>query len=133
MTENLGHTNSIECLNCHEQLPAAATFCTNCGQKATTGLISLKEFIQNFVDNVFNLDSRIVQTLRWLCIPAKLTKEYFKGKHKSYYHPIRLYLVLSIIFFTVLNFVGNRNKEVEIVKINSVSYTHLTLPTICSV
>jgi len=55
------------------------------------------------VENVFNLDSRIVKTLTWLFIPAKLTQEYFKGKHKTYYHPIRLYLVMSIIFFAVLN------------------------------
>ena len=107
MTENQENTNQSECLNCHEQLSATATFCSNCGQKATTGLISLKEFIQNFVDNVFNLDSRIVQTLKWLFIPAKLTQEYFKGRHRTYYHPIRLYLVMSIIFFAALNFIAD--------------------------
>jgi len=106
MIENQENTNQSECLNCHEQLPETATFCPNCGQKATTGLISLKAFINNFLDNVFNLDSRIVQTLKWLFIPAKLTQEYFKGKHKTYYHPIRLYLVMSIIFFAALNFMG---------------------------
>ena len=106
MTENLENTTQSDCLNCHQKLPTAAVFCPNCGQKATTGLISLKEFLQNFLDNVFNLDSRIVQTLKWLCIPAKLTKEYFKGKHKTYYHPIRLYLVLSLIFFATLNFIA---------------------------
>lgn len=114
MIENQENTNQSECLNCHEQLPATATFCPNCGQKATTGLISLKAFIQNFLDNVFNLDSRIVQTLKWLCIPAKLTKEYFKGKHKTYYHPIRLYLVMSIIFFAILNFVADVSDTVNI-------------------
>ena len=119
MTENQENTNQSECLNCHEQLPATASFCPNCGQKATTGLISLKEFIQNFVDNVFNLDSRIVQTLRWLFIPAKLTQEYFKGKHKTYYHPIRLYLVMSIIFFAALNFVGDIGDGSDIVTINN--------------
>lgn len=118
MTENLENTNHTECLNCHEQLPASATFCPNCGQKATTGLISLKAFIQNFLDNVFNLDARIVQTLRWLFIPAKLTQEYFKGKHKTYYHPIRLYLVMSIIFFAALNFVGEIGDGTDIVKMN---------------
>lgn len=117
MTENQENINQSECLNCHEQLPSAATFCPNCGQKATTGLISLKAFIQNFLDNVFNLDSRIVQTVKWLFIPAKLTQEYFKGKHKTYYHPIRLYLVMSIIFFAALNFVGDIG-EGDIVKMN---------------
>jgi len=53
-----------------------------------------------------------------LCIPAKLTKEYFKGKHKTYYHPIRLYLVLSIIFFTILNFVEQNSDNMNIVHIN---------------
>lgn len=107
MTENLENSTTSECLNCHQQLPVNTTFCPNCGQKRTDGLISLKEFLQNFLDNVFNINSRIFQTLKWLFIPAKLTKEYFKGKHKTYYHPIRLYLVMSIIFFAILNFVGN--------------------------
>ena len=111
MTENI--TNS-ECLNCHKQLPANATFCPNCGQKNTDGLISLKEFFQNFLDNVFNINSRIFQTLKWLCIPAKLTQEYFKGKHKAYYHPIRLYLVLSLIFFAILNF----RSDLDIANVN---------------
>jgi len=118
MTENQENTNQSECLNCHEQLPATASFCPNCGQKATTGLISLKAFIQNFLDNVFNLDSRIVQTLKWLFIPAKLTQEYFKGKHKTYYHPIRLYLVMSIIFFAALKFGGEIGDGRDIVKMN---------------
>ncbi len=113
MTENQENTNQSECLNCQELLPASATFCSNCGQKATTGLISLKAFIQNFLDNVFNLDSRIVQTLKWLFIPAKLTQEYFKGRHKTYYHPIRLYLVMSIIFFATMNFIADAENVVS--------------------
>ena len=114
MKEYLENTTDGECLNCHQQLPVNATFCPNCGQKNTDGLISLKEFLQNFLDNVFNLDSRIVQTIKWLFIPAKLTKEYFKGKHKTYYHPIRLYLVLSLTFFATLNFIANIDDVVNI-------------------
>lgn len=102
------------CLNCHQQLPLQATFCPNCGQKSTTGLISLQEFLNNFVDTVFNIDSRIVQTLKWLCVPAKLTQEYFKGKHRTYYHPIRLYLVLSILFFAILNFMQGEDSMVNV-------------------
>ncbi|MFK7982629.1 MAG: DUF3667 domain-containing protein [Saprospiraceae bacterium] len=114
MTENLENTTTSECLNCHQQLPANAAFCPNCGQKNTDGLISLKEFLQNFLDNVFNINSRIFQTIKWLCIPAKLTKEYFKGKHKRYYHPIRLYLVMSLIFFAILNMVGDIDDIVNV-------------------
>lgn len=119
MTENQENRTITECLNCHQPLPDQATFCPNCGQKSTTGLISLKEFLHNFVDNVFNLDSRIVQTLKWLFIPAKLTQEYFKGKHKTYYHPIRLYLVMSIIFFAALNLVGDLGDGSTIVQIDA--------------
>lgn len=94
----------LDCLNCHQELPEGALFCANCGQKKTDGKISIKEFLFNFFDNVFNLDSRIFKTLSLLFIPGKLTIEYFKGKHKSYYHPIRLYLVMSLIFFAILSF-----------------------------
>ena len=106
-----------KCLNCHQQLSTDAAYCSNCGQKNTDGLISLKEFFHNFLDNVFNINSRIVQTLKWLCIPAKLTLEYFKGKHRTYYHPIRLYLVLSLIFFAILN-LKDSSREDSVVEIN---------------
>ena len=102
------------CLNCETLLPEKAAFCPQCGQKATDGLISLKEFVNNFLENVFNLDSRIVQTTKWLCIPAKLTKEYFKGKHRTYYHPIRLYLVMSLIFFAILSLKNDDDSMVNI-------------------
>ncbi len=118
MTEGVENIIQSECLNCKHQLPAAATYCPNCSQKTTTGLISLKEFISNFFDNVFNLDSRIAQTIRWLCIPAKLTKEYFKGKHKSYSHPIRIYLLMSIVFFAALKFIGDLGDGSDIVKMD---------------
>jgi len=98
MTENQENRTITECLNCHQQLPDQATFCPNCGQKSTTGLISLKEFLHNFLDNVFNLDSRIVQTMKWLFIP--------------------LYLVMSIIFFAALSFVGDIGDGSEIIKMN---------------
>ncbi len=95
--------SQTKCLNCHAELSEAARYCHQCGQKNFDGRISLKEFINHFFENVFNLDSRIFQTITKLCIPGKLTIEYFKGKHRTYYHPIRLYLVMSLIFFAILS------------------------------
>lgn len=114
--------NSIEnidhCLNCQEPLVGKGVYCANCGQKNTDGRISLKDFLHNFLDNVFNLDSRIFRTVSQLFLPGKLTVEYFKGRHKSYYHPIRLYLVMSLIFFAILS-----SKEGSMVNFNISSST----------
>lgn len=39
--------------------------------------------------------------------PAKLTQEFMAGKRMSYIPPVRLYLIISLVYFTLLSFVNN--------------------------
>lgn len=73
-------------------------FCSNCGQKYTTGKITLMSFIGAFFNDVFNLNSKIYRSLWALFIPGKLTNEFFKGKHKSFAPPLRIFIVASIVY-----------------------------------
>ena len=86
------------CLNCSAPLPADIKYCPSCGQRRTSGLISVKDILQDFFSTVFNLDSRLFRTLRDLCVPARLTRQYFAGKHHTYYSPLRLFFVSLILF-----------------------------------
>jgi len=58
--------------------------------------------VGEFFSEQFNLDSRIFQTLGAIFIPGKLTEEFFKGRHKSYISPLRLFLVMGVVFISVL-------------------------------
>ncbi|MEM1325421.1 MAG: DUF3667 domain-containing protein [Bacteroidota bacterium] len=93
------------CLNCGAALPENARYCPDCGQKVTDGRESLRSILEEFVESLFNVDSRFFRTLRDIFIPGKLTIAYFSGKHKSYVHPIRLLLVSTVILITVINLV----------------------------
>ncbi len=55
-----------------------------------------------FINNAFNIESKLFRTLRAMFVPGKLTEEYFKGRHIRYYHPLRLFLFTGIALFAVL-------------------------------
>jgi len=63
----------------------------------------MKEFLMGF----FNLDSRFLQTMGNICIPAKLSLKYIEGKRKSYINPARLFLFSMIFFFAIANYAVN--------------------------
>ena len=79
----MGNNKTI-CPNCNNTLPSEAKFCPTCSQKVRSGKITVKEFLQEFVDNVFNLDSKFFQTIGALFIPGKLTLKYFEGKRNQF-------------------------------------------------
>lgn len=100
-------TENQDCLNCKAPLSPKDDFCFACGQKRTTGRITFKQLIADFFDNVFNLDSRVFLTLRNLLIPGWLTVEYFRGRHKMYLHPFRLFLVALIAMVATISWKVN--------------------------
>ena len=99
-------SNRRYCRNCHHPLPDEARFCPECSQKYTTGRVTLRQMLQEFVEAVFNIDSKIFQSILALFIPGKLTEEYFSGRHKRYVHPLRLFFVMAIITIAVISFVS---------------------------
>jgi len=96
-------TESEGCLNCENPLSPEDGFCAACGQKRTTGRITFQQLVADFLENVFNFDSRVFLTLRKLFIPGLLTAEYFRGRHKKYLHPFRLFLVVLILLVAMIS------------------------------
>lgn len=91
------------CLNCGTQLQGQ--YCGNCGQRARSRLISLWELISDAFGDLFEIDSRLWQTLILLIMrPGQLTRDYLRGRRARYMPPFRSYLVLSLIFFLVAFF-----------------------------
>ena len=92
-----------ECLNCGTHL--RGQYCGHCGQRARSRLISLWELIRDAFGDLFELDSRLWQTLVPLMIrPGQLTHDYLQGRRARYMPPFRMYLVLSLLFFLVAFF-----------------------------
>ncbi len=100
---DLPPAESPDCLNCGTQLKGQ--YCRNCGQRSRSRLISLWELISDAFGDLFEIDSRLWQTLVPLMIrPGRLTHDYLQGRRARYMPPFRMYLVLSLLFFVVAFF-----------------------------
>lgn len=98
-----------QCLNCEQPLAEGAKYCYGCGQKVTDGRVTMKELFREFLDSVFNIDTKFFRTLGNLFIPGKLTVEYFSGKHKSFLQPIRLFLIVTILLIASISYLLRDN------------------------
>jgi len=87
-----------ECGNCGATL--MGPYCSNCGQHAHESARSVSTLIHDAWHVATHLDGRFWQTLYILLFkPGRLTKEYFAERRARYLPPVRLYLVLSLLFF----------------------------------
>ncbi len=94
---------SPDCLNCGAYL--RGQYCAVCGQRSRSRLISLWELVRDAFGDLFEIDSRLWQTLVPLLIrPGRLTHDYLQGRRARYMPPFRMYLVLSLLFFVVAFF-----------------------------
>ena len=92
------------CKNCNSEL--VGLYCSECGQK-NSQLLSIKETLKEFTDNVFSFDTRFFITLKYLITkPGLLTTEYWLGRRTKYLPPLRLYLVMSLVYFFSSNIIN---------------------------
>jgi hypothetical protein len=86
------------CENCGANM--AGPFCAQCGQHAVDYRRSFGRVFADVLDSFLNWDSKFIISL-WLLMsrPWKLTIDFLSGKRVRHMHPLRLYLLISIVFF----------------------------------
>src|SRR5438067_11649028 len=88
------------CENCGA--PMAGPFCAQCGQAAVDYRRSFRHVIVDVLDSFLNWDSKFFASIGWLIVRSSpLTKQFLLGRCVRYVHPLRLYLLVSILFFVV--------------------------------
>jgi uncharacterized protein DUF3667 len=93
------------CENCGAQL--VGPYCAQCGQAAIDYRRSLVSLLADAADAFFNFDARFFQSFGLLLFkPWRLTNEFIEGKRARHVHPLRVYLIASVIFFLVINFLS---------------------------
>src|SRR5437870_13273493 len=91
------------CENCGA--PMAGPFCAQCGHVAVDYRRSFRHIIVDVLDSFLSWDSKFFATIGWLIArPWHLTNQFLAGRRVRYLHPIRLYLLASILFFFVVNY-----------------------------
>jgi hypothetical protein len=86
------------CENCGTAL--TGEFCSQCGQHAIDYRRSLFRVLLDALDSFLNWDTKFLHSLNVLLLrPWRLTNDFNAGRRARYVHPLRLYLIASIIFF----------------------------------
>ena len=86
------------CENCGAVVPFV--YCGVCGQRREPPVYSLWHFVHVALEDLTHADSRLWGTLAALLFkPGSLTREFLAGRRARYLPPVRLYLVLSVVFF----------------------------------
>lgn len=91
---------TVRCLNCGHTLGEIYNYCPHCGQENNDNNVSFGTFIHEFFANYLSFDTRIGRSIvPFFFKPGFLTKEFNAGKRMRYVHPLRLYLIVSLVFF----------------------------------
>jgi hypothetical protein len=94
-----GHVNE-NCLNCGTKL--VDTFCQHCGQKDILRRQTLGDMLTNFISSFWSYEGKFFLTTKYLITkPGFLAVEYNAGRRESYYHPARMYVFISFVFFLI--------------------------------
>lgn len=94
---NRPHPNEV-CLNCGTKLQDI--YCHHCGQKDIPRRQTLGELLSNFVSSFWSYEGKFFLTTKHILLrPGFLAVEYNAGRRESYYHPARMYVFVSFLFF----------------------------------
>jgi hypothetical protein len=94
---------AAHCGNCGASLHGP--WCAQCGQHAHESARSFGALLHDGWHTLTHLDGRVWSTFWTLLLrPGFLTAEYFAERRQRYLPPVRLYLVLSVLFFALVSF-----------------------------
>jgi hypothetical protein len=86
------------CANCGALLDGP--FCGVCGQAAEDFQKSIGVLLGEAVEHLSDVDGRLLHTIPSLILrPATLTRDYLAGRRASQTAPLRMFLVIVVIFF----------------------------------
>lgn len=109
-----------ECLNCGTLL--TGKYCSTCGQRDLPARQDLGDLLINFISSFYSFESKFFKTFQYLLFkPWRIINDYNQGKRESFYHPARMYVFLSFIFFLLISIfnstddldIGNDSKKVN--------------------
>jgi hypothetical protein len=119
--------NNKVCPNCENSFKSSFEFCPHCGQKNKEIKLGFKYLLSDLLSGSLNIDSKFFKTFRYLIFrPAFLSQEFVKGKRTSYLTPIRIYLLVSVVYFFVLSLTSTSPVSFSESKNNTETQENLT-------
>lgn len=100
------------CTNCSYKFIYANNYCPVCGQKNHNLRIPLKHLLEEIIETTLHFDSKTIRTVKKLLLkPGFLSLEFNSGRRADYVPPIRLYVLISFVFFFLLSFLSGGHKS----------------------
>jgi len=94
------------CLNCKASLKQQNKYCSECGQPTLNLHQSFSKIAVQALHEMLDIDGRLANTLKMLLFsPGRLSKEYVEGRRIRYTPPLRMYLVISLMFFVIISLI----------------------------
>ncbi len=94
------------CLNCKSELMEHYKSCPICGQSTTNLYQSFSKITSQALHEMLDIDGRLANTFKKLLLrPGDLSREFMEGRRVGYTPPLRLYLVISLVFFVIVSMV----------------------------
>lgn len=130
-TSGAAHTSAAGttlCPNCGARL--TGKYCSQCGQRHHEQPVHhFWHFVSEATEDLTHADSRLWQTLTALLFrPGFLTREFLEGRQARYLPPVRLYLVVSVIFFLIAGLESRITSEGVILSYNGNSFNYQVVP-----
>lgn len=93
----------MKCKNCENEFQG--NFCNQCGQNNRVNKLTLKTFLEELSDSIFQVNHGLFFTIKSLFTrPGNSIREFLDGKRKEYFKPIAFVLTLSTVYFLVSQF-----------------------------
>ena len=102
------------CTNCSHSIPDPAHYCNYCGQSTVCFERPFRPVFTDMLHETLDIDGRMIQTFKMLVKrPGQLSLEYCRGKRMMFTPPLRMYLVVSILFFLLWPILDSIGSEVS--------------------
>lgn len=101
------------CANCGTVF--SGEYCPACGQSRTELKRPIIGLVTDAMDGLLTWDGRLARTYRALFArPGRVARDFMDGHRRAFTPPIRLYLIVSLIFFAAMELSGVRVVAVNI-------------------
>lgn len=99
VVKHTGRIVASHCADCGAVL--GGLYCAMCGQHRMEPPRTFWALMAEWISAYFNLEGKLWTTLRLLVTqPGELSLEYFRGRRTRYFPPLKMYLTMSVIFFS---------------------------------
>lgn len=101
MADTLTERRQRLCKNCLSAV--SGIYCAQCGQKQRSAVRHFGQMVGEFLDDVLNIDTKLLNTLKPLLYrPGFLSLEYYAERRVRYVSPLKLYFFMSLFAFFLI-------------------------------